>query len=71
MDDLSVARGLPQMRCHELRADRKGQFAVALEHPFRLVLEPADEPPAWKDDGGFDWNRIRKIRVLEVVDYHG
>lgn len=71
MDDLSVADRLPQMACHELKGNRKGQFAVALEHPFRLVFEPADEPPALKDDGGFDWSRIRKIRVLEVVDYHG
>ena len=71
MDDLSVARSLPRMGCHELKADRKGQFAVVLEHPYRLVFEPADEPPALKEDGGFDWRRIRKIRVLEVVDYHG
>lgn len=70
MEDLSVARSFPHMRCHELSGDRKGTFAVDLEHPFRLIFEPADDPPSRKEDGGYDWGRIRKIMVLEVVDYH-
>lgn len=44
-------------RCHQLRADRKGQFAVDLVNPFRLVFEKIGE-------------EIQIVKVLEIVDYH-
>lgn len=44
-------------RCHPLRQNRKGQFAMDLVHPFRLVFEE-------KESG------IRIARILEIVDYH-
>ena len=31
---------VPAARCHELAQDRKGQLAVDLVHPKRLVFEP-------------------------------
>jgi proteic killer suppression protein len=61
---------LPQVRCHELKGDRKGTLAVDLEHPYRLVFEPANEPVPRKSDGGLDWTNITAIRVLAVEDYH-
>lgn len=70
MDNLSVARALPQIGCHELKADKRGRFAGTLEQPYRLIFEPADEPPSLKKDGGCDWGGVKRIRVLEVVDYH-
>ena len=60
-------------RCHELIGDRKGQFAVDLIHPSRLVFEPLihpDAPPPTKPDGGYDWTKITGIIILEIVDYH-
>lgn len=30
----------PPTRCHALKGDRKGQFAVYIEHPKRLIFEP-------------------------------
>lgn len=71
MENLATASTMPHLKCHELAQNRKGEFSVVLEHPYRLVFEPADEPPSRKEDGGYDWDRIRKIRILEVVDYHG
>lgn len=69
-ENLECARTLPQMRCHELKQNREGQLAVDLVHPMRLVFSPADDPPPRKPDGGLDWSRVTRIRVLEVVDYH-
>ncbi|MDO5581033.1 MAG: killer suppression protein [Planctomycetia bacterium] len=40
-------------RCHELTGDRKGQIAIDLVHPFRLIFEPTDPPPL-KNDGGLN-----------------
>ncbi|HLE85546.1 MAG TPA: killer suppression protein [Thermoanaerobaculia bacterium] len=69
-DNLAVLRSLPG-RCHELTQDRKGQLAIDLDGPNRLIFEPADSPPPAKDNGGLDWERVVAIRVLEVEDYHG
>ena len=44
-------------RCHCLTQNRKGQYAVNLVHPYRLVFEKV---------GG----DIRIVKILEIVDYH-
>jgi|HigsolmetaGSP11D_1036233.scaffolds.fasta_scaffold42336_1 proteic killer suppression protein len=56
----------PPVRCHQLTGDRKGQFAVVLVDNWRLVFEP---DPAVK--GTVDLTSVKKIRLLEIVDYHG
>ena len=67
---LEDVRHLPQMRCHELTGDRKGQLAVDLEHPKRLIFVPDHEPIPTLPNGGMDWRLIVKIQVVEIVDYH-
>lgn len=44
-------------RCHPLTQNRKGQYAVDLIHPYRLVFEK---------NGG----EIQIAKILEIVDYH-
>lgn len=58
-------------RCHPLTGDRAGQWAVDLEHPYRLVFEPADEPLPTLESGGLDKTKIMSVRILDVEDYHG
>ena len=67
LDDL---RKLPQTRCHELTGNLKGQLAVDLEHPKRLLFEPDHEPQPSKPDGGLDWQQVTKVRILSIEDYH-
>ncbi len=67
---LEDMRSLPGARCHELTQDRKGQLAVDLVHPRRLVFEPEGDPVPTKADGGLDWSRVTEIVIVEVVDYH-
>ena len=67
---LEDMRHLPAARCHELSQDRKGQLAVDLVHPPRLVFEPNHTPVPRKPDGGLAWTEVTRILVLEVVDYH-
>jgi len=62
---------LPGARCHQLKGDRKDQFAVDLIHPYRLTFTPADNPAPRKDDGGIDLTRVRSVTILQVKeDYH-
>lgn len=69
-DTLADMRHLPG-RCHELREDRRGQLALSLDGPYRLIFEPAYEPVPRLTGGNLDWAGVTAVRILEVVDYHG
>ncbi len=71
MPNLALARKLPQMRCHELGGDRKGELAVYVEHPFRLVFKVDQKPVPRKGDGGLDWTKVEAILIIAIEDYHG
>ena len=64
-----VPTSKPERR-HQLKGKREGQFAVDLKHPYRLIFEPDYEPIPRKDDGGIDLEKVTKIKIIEVVDYH-
>jgi proteic killer suppression protein len=65
-----MATFFPAAGCHELSQNRKGQLAVKLKHPKRLVFVPDHEPIPHKPDGGLDWKNITQITIIEIVDYH-
>ena len=44
-------------RCHPLINNRKGQYAVDLVHPYRLVFEKQG-------------TEIQIAHIMEIVDYH-
>lgn len=67
---LEVLHSLPQHRCHELRGDLAGRLSIDLVHPYRLIIEPADEPRPVKPDGGLDWSRVTRIMIVGVEDTH-
>ncbi len=63
IDQISAALSVEMMlqfkvgRCHQLKGDRKNQFAVDLVHPYRLIFEKLG------DD-------IQIANIMEIVDYH-
>jgi plasmid maintenance system killer protein len=62
---------MPQARCHELTNNRKGQLAVTISANERIIFIPDNEPIPYKEDGGIDWKKITRIKILEIgVDYH-
>ncbi len=66
LEDLRLLPG----RYHELRENRAGQISVDLEHPYRLLFVPANEPIPIKADGGLDWNRVTAVHIVEIEDTH-
>ena len=66
---LEDMKGLPG-RCHELRHNHSGQFSLDLDHPYRLIFEPADEPIPTRPDGGIDWTKVTAVMILGVVNTH-
>jgi len=67
---LLAMEGVPG-QCHQLRADRAGEFAVYLWGPYRLVFIPDHDPIPRLKDGGVDRSLVTRIVITEVVDYHG
>ena len=64
-----IAR-VPPPRCHELKGDRAGQLSVDLQHPYRLLFIPANDPVPRLVDGGLDWNRVTEIEIICIADTH-
>jgi proteic killer suppression protein len=67
LDDISR---LPPARCHELTGNRKGQLSVDLEHPYRMLFIPANNPIPEAEDGGLDWPGVTEIEIIGIVDTH-
>ena len=70
-DNLAIFSTLPATGFEQLRGDRKTQFACYGKHPFRLIFEAAHDPVPRQSDGGVDLVLVTRIRIIEVVDYHG
>jgi len=64
-----VSHRRPERR-HELEGNRKGAFAVDLDHPYRLIFKPNHNPLPLKNDGGVDLSKVTSITILGVEDYH-
>lgn len=69
-ETLKDMEGVPG-RCHALRADRRGEYALYLWGSFRLIFVPNHDPVPALPDGGIDLAAVTRIRLKEVVDYHG
>lgn len=63
IDEISAADSVEMMirfhigRCHPLSQNRKGQYAVDLIHPYRLVFEK-------------NGDEVQLANIIEIVDYH-
>jgi len=68
-NNLSEISHKPPERRHQLKGKRKGQFAIDVKNPYRLIFKPV-EPVPKKEDGGIDLKRVTKIKILEIKDYH-
>ena len=69
-ENLEDLAKLPQLRVHELKGNRKGQISLDVKHPYRLLIVPDHRETPLKEDGGLDWLKITRIKVLGVEDTH-
>ncbi len=61
----------PPHRCHELSMNLKGVLSVDLDHPYRLLFCPKNDPLPMREEGGLDWGRVTIIEIKGVEDTHG
>lgn len=75
LDDLRDAETLEDTmflpgNYHELKGNRKGQWACDLDHPYRLIFMPHEDPIPTNEDGQYIWAKIIGVEIIEIVDYH-
>ena len=68
-DNLAVLKSL-YGHCHALKGNRKGQWALNLDNPYRLIFEPIDDPLPKSENGWINLEKITTVRILEIGDYH-
>ena len=63
IDEIDASETVEEMiqfhigRCHQLNGNLKGQYAMDLIHPQRLIFEKRG-------------NEIQIVRIIEITDYH-
>ena len=75
LDDIKASETLEDVRnlpgkYHELIGDRKGFWACDLDHPYRLIFKPQEDPIPTNEDGQYLWIEIKGIEIAEITDYH-
>lgn len=68
--NLEVLKTIPAANCHELKGNKKGQFAVDISGNYRLIFVPEHIPLPVKDDNSIDCIKITDIQILGTEDYH-
>jgi proteic killer suppression protein len=43
---------------------------VDLEHPYRLLFIPADDPIPYREDKGIDLALVKEIEIIDIEDTH-
>jgi len=66
---LEDVRDLPG-RYHELVGDRKGEWACDLDHPYRMIFIPHEDPIPTDEHGRYIWIEIKGVEITEITDYH-
>lgn len=58
-------------RFHPLTENRSGQWACDLDHPYRLIFEPAEDPLPMDEKGNLILKEIKIVEIQEITNYHG
>lgn len=74
--DLMAAETLEDVRnipgnFHDLKHNRKGQWACDLDQPYRLVFVPHEDPIPTSPDGNYIWLEIKGVEIIDIDNYHG
>lgn len=68
--NLAVLMQIPAARCHRLKGDLEGEWAVSISPNHRLLFMIADNPVPRKDNGEIDTILVKEIKIITTTDYH-
>lgn len=55
---------------HNLSGNRSGQWSCDLDHPYRLIFEPAIKLIPTNVHGSPILTEMKIVEIIEIVDYH-
>lgn len=70
-DNLSQISHVPPIGLHKLKGSRKNQFAVWTKEKYRIIFQCLAEDLSVIEDTEYPKEKITKISIIEVVNYHG
>lgn len=76
LDDIRAAPNLlsltkiPQAKCHLLKGDLIGKWALSVSPNYRMIFEVKDDPVPIDEYGEIDLNMITDIIIVGCIDYH-
>lgn len=75
LDDMAAANSFADLeylpgRFHQLSENMKDKWACDLDHPYRLIFEPAEVPIPKDEDGKQILIEIKSLEIIEVTNYH-
>lgn len=75
LDDIAAAESLADLKYlpgnyHQLKEDRKDQWACDLDQPYRLIFIPAEVPIPKNEAGIQILIEIKSVEIIEIIDYH-
>lgn len=56
-DSVEILIQFSMGRCHQLKGVRKGEYAMDLLHPYRLIFIKRD-------------NVLNIVKIMDIIDYH-
>lgn len=68
--NLAVLMQIPAARCHRLKGNLAGEWAVSISPNHRLLFEIVDDPIPRKDNGEIDTILVKAIKIITTTDYH-
>ncbi len=57
-------------RCHELKGERKGEWAINISVNHRMIFEINQHPVPLNKDSSVDTKKVTDIMIIETTDYH-
>ncbi|MBC8487641.1 MAG: type II toxin-antitoxin system RelE/ParE family toxin [Bacteroidetes bacterium] len=75
LDDMIDAENFTDLehlpgRFHQLKENRKDEWSCDLDHPYRLIFTPTEEPIPKDEDGKQILIEINSLKIIEIIDYH-
>ena len=75
LDDMAAAESFVDFeflpgRFHQLTGNLKDKWSCDLDHPYRLLFEPAEVPIPKDENGKQILIEIKSLEVTEITDYH-
>ena len=55
---------------HQLKGNRKDQWACNLDQPYRLIFQPGEDPIPKDKHGSQILRELKLVEIIDITNYH-